>query len=321
MLKTRLDNQEGLYRDLKTYHSLQHAASWTPMRDEFGVRDPNYNISRSTLDSTRKRLLAQLRSAGFKDVEEFERSISEFLSTFQKAALAIALGLLARYEQALQKENNRYQNRSNAEALHQALGQTRAREYYNQATASERGARSIRPDPDLHRYMPGELKMKADLQQRASGALRLAEAELAKAAGAHPLLRNKDLDRERLVNASQTEVQSVMLAYIQARRKDVAETRKNLTENPALVFKLDALLRATYEAVGISPGSIHDLIVQDRIRSIQGQEALITLALGVLALAAGLLSAGGGTVAVLALGVSVGIGAGEALLALKHYEI
>ncbi|MFY0528697.1 hypothetical protein ACN28I_37875 [Archangium gephyra] len=321
MLKTRLDNQEGLYRELKAYYSLQHSASWTPSRDEFGVRDPNHNITRSTLDSTRRRVLAQLRSAGFKDVEDFERSISEFLSSFQKAALAISLGMLASYEQVLQKEKSRYLNRSNAMALHQALSHTRAREYYSQAVAAERDARSIRPDPDLHRYMPGEFKMKVDSQQRASEARRLAEVEFAKAAEAHPLLRNKDLERESLANASPAEVQSVMLDYIQARLKDVAETRKNLTGNSVLVFKLDALLRATYAVIGIASGSIYDLILQDRIRSIQGQEAIIALALGVLALAAGLLSAGGGTVAVLAVGAGVGIGVGDALMALRQYEI
>lgn len=321
MLQGRLDNQEGLYRALKTYYSLQHSASWTPLRDGFGIRDPNYNISRSTLDSARRRLLAQLRSAGFKDIEEMERSINEFLSTFQEVALAISLGMLARYEQALQEENSRYKTRSNAMALHQTLLQTRAREYYNQAAAAERNARSIRPDPGLHRYMPGALKMKANSQQRASEARRLAEVELAKAAEAHPLLHDKDLDGERLANASPAEIQSVLLGYIEARRKDVVETRKNLTGNSVLVFKLDAILRTTYAAAGIAPGSIHDLIVQDRIRSIQGQETIITLVLGVLALAAGLLSGGGGTVAVLALGMSVGISVGDALMALRQYEI
>jgi|GEM_PF-4064862 len=321
MFKTRLDNLEGLYRDIRAYHSLQNSASWIPMRDEFGVRDSNENLRRGSFDGTRQRVLAQLRSAGFKDIEDFERALLAFLTSFQEAALAIALDLLSRYEHVLQKENSRYESRPTAVALHEALCQTRAKEYYDQLGASERDALSIRPEPELHRYTRGQLKMKLESKQRASEARRLAEAELAKVARSHPLLHHKDLDPRRLTHASPSEVQSVMLEYIQARRGDIEETRKNLTENPALIFKLDMILRATYDAAHLTPGSVQDHVIQDRIRSIQGQDALIAMAVGVLALAAGLLSGGGGAVAVVALGVSVGIGVGDALLALRQYEM
>jgi hypothetical protein len=305
-----------LVREFANYRSLQRSAS-IPRVDEFGIRDRD--DGRKMIAQQREQLATQLRAQGFAGIEDFERIHDEFLAAFQREAMALALNMLARYEQLLQREHGKYQNASNAVALYQALGG--ARKHHQQAVEHERRARVLQFDPDLHRPLPAHFELNTQTLRQAAEFRRLAGLELGKFSGAHPLLKNKDFNRWYLLEASQEAVQSVMLTYIRTHQKNIVETRKNLSAHPALIFKLNVVLKASYEVQDISPGSTCDLIIQEHIRVIQGKETSIKLALGVLAIAAGLLTLGGGTIAVVAGGVSLGLGTLDVLVSLQQYEL
>ncbi|HYR06273.1 MAG TPA: hypothetical protein VEQ60_00800, partial [Longimicrobium sp.] len=108
--------------------------------------------------------------------------------------------------------------------------------------------------------------------------------------------------------------------YIDARREDIGDTRENLASNPRMIYRLDTLLQASYQAQNIQRDSIFDLIVRDRARDVAVSHAILGVALAVLAIAAGLLTAGGGTVAVVAAGVGLGLGAWSVLDEYREYE-
>jgi len=138
---------------------------------------------------------------------------------------------------------------------------------------------------------------------------------------AHPLVGNPDFDRERLAHASKSEVRALMLGYIAARRKDIADTRKSLEAKPTMIYGLDALLSASYQAHNIKSGTTFDKIIRNHISDVHWSEAIPQLILAVIAIAAGLLTGGGGAVAILAGGTALGIGSYQVIEEFRRYEM
>jgi hypothetical protein len=142
------------------------------------------------------------------------------------------------------------------------------------------------------------------------------------AATSDPLVANSDFDRQQLARAaSPGDVQSMMLDYIAARRRDIGATRRALADKPTMIYGLDVLLEASYQAQNIGPGSLRLRIIRDHMDDIHWAEAIPQLVLGVIAFAAGLLTAGGGTVAVLGAAAALGIGAYQAVEEFRRYEV
>jgi hypothetical protein len=112
-----------------------------------------------------------------------------------------------------------------------------------------------------------------------------------------------------------------MLDYIAARKKDIAETRQNLKDKPTMIYGLDTLLQTSYQAQNIQSGTIYYKIIRDHISDVHWSEAIPQIILAVIALAAGLFTGGGGTVAVLAAGTALGIGAYQAVEEFRRYEM
>ena len=319
-IKTRLFGMKTLYAKYKEYRALQGASS-LPSRDEFGVRDPNVYEFRESFKKSEADLISGLKRAGFGSIADFERTIREYEAAFEKETVAIALDMLARYEHVLYEEEKKYRDPANVAALHASLGKTKAKQRYLESEAYRRQAAMIHPDPDTHDYMPGELTEKVELQSKASEARAEGEKEVRSLSGEHPLLQNQDFPHEELARADADSVRSVLVEYIEARKEDIRETRENLTEDPELVYKLDKLLKASYQAQGITPDSIYDQVIQDRVREVKVDETVRRLALAVFAIAIGLLTFGGGTVAVLAAGASLAISAYDVAETIREYEV
>ena len=205
--------------------------------------------------------------------------------------------------------------------MFQSLSQTKAKERYREAAEHKEVARNILPDPELHRYFAGEFEMKMQEEALARSARAEAEAEFKGATSGHPLLANRDFPREGLTRAGAGDVQSILLDYIRARRDDIGRTRAHLTKTPHMIFGLDDLLKISYQVQEITPGSIFDLIVRDRIRDDTISDIIWKIVIAVIALALGILSFGTGTIAVLAAVGAFGISAYQAIQEYREYEI
>jgi hypothetical protein len=319
-LEARLHGLGGAWHQLEAMRSLEATARSLPARDSFGVGDPEKVLAWESAAQQRAELVRSLRRQGFTSVEEFERTLAEHAAVLREDALALAEELLSRYEQVLRKEEERYQSAQAAAQLHGALRQTQTKLHYKQAREHEAEALQWGPDAELHRQLPGHREQQQVYERLAARARQQAEAEVRRIAAQHPLLAQQDFERERLVEAAPEQVQGLLRAYIKARLRDVAATRESLERQPELVYKLDRLLATLCIIQGIEEGSTGDLLLRARVRELEEQERGLTLVVTVLALAAGLLSAGSGTAGVLAAGVGLGLGAYDVVEQLRQYE-
>jgi hypothetical protein len=269
-----------------------------------------------TLNKIRAELEVDLIKAGFPGgIPDFKKFIHDYENLFERETLAIARIMLDRYEHLLWTEEQRYQNPKMADDLYQTVGQTKARAEYEEAD-------KIRSE---HAQIPWTLEESAE-QSYWSGqrkeALARGEHNILSASAAHPLIGNSDFDRERLARASSKgDVQSLMLTYIAERKKNIADTRKNLTDKPTMIYGLVTLLEASFQVQNIQNGTIYYRIIQDHKEDVHWSEAIPQIILAVIAVAAGLLSGVGGAIAVLATGSLLGIGAYQAIDEFRRYEM
>jgi hypothetical protein len=320
--KASLVGLKELYLKLKEYRSAEKTvvvAPSSPHAMEAAVRAQQYAMD--TAARLKAELSANLPRYDFVDIAAFEQAIQNYRAAFERETVDIAHDLLQRYEHTLHREERRYNDPHTVAALAGALSRSQARQRYRSASGAKGLAETIHPGPDMPHYLPGELTRKMQYQEEAKEQRRLGEAEVARAATGHPLVAQKDFDRERLAMADPGEVRGVMMGYIEARRKDLATTRGHLATKPQVIYKLDVLLERSYEAQGIEKGSIFDLIVQDRRNEIHISETIRNIVLAVISLAIGALTFGTGTVAMLAAGVVFGISAYQALQEFHEYEV
>jgi hypothetical protein len=318
--KTRIYGLDQVYQLYKSWKAVRGVARMTPSVDEFGVRDPNANLMRDEAKRLEADLTASLERYGFKSIPDFEQAVHDYEDAFARETVAIAFDMLARYDHVLYEEEKKFRDPSAARALADRVGQTQARTHYLEAVRESQEAEYILPDPDLHGYLPGELEEKLEHRRKASEVRVAGEAEV-KGATTDPLVSNNDFDREALARANPADVQALMLDYIAARRNDIRQTRANLQDDHELIYKLDDLLKASFESQQISPGTIYDLVIKDKIHDVHVGEAIIKIAVAVFAVAIGLLTFGTGTVAVLAAVATFGISSYQAYQAYREYEV
>ena len=272
-----------------------------------------------TINNMRAELEADLVTAGFPGgIADFEKLIRDYEQVFERETLAIARVMLDQYEHQLSEEEQKYQNLAAAGSLYNAVSQSQARQRYREAEEETMSAWRSAPPAGAAVPLPhveAKFAKAAELRKQA-------EAEVTGAAGSHPLVQNSDFDRKRLAHAADpSEVQSIMLDYIAARKKDIATTRQNLAEKPTMIYGLDMLLKASFQAQNLQSGTIYEKIVRNHISDVHWAEAIPQIVLAVIAVAAGLLTGVGGVGAVLAAGTLTLTGAYQAFEEYRRYEM
>ena len=91
------------------------------------------------------------------------------------------------------------------------------------------------------------------------------------------------------------------------RLADIKKTRVNLLDDNDVIFKLNRIVELTRQELRVTPGSVYEMAIQDYREHIAISELIVQLATGALAIGLGLLSFGGGTVAVVAGGAALGL--------------
>ncbi|HEX6178678.1 MAG TPA: hypothetical protein VF057_09990, partial [Thermoanaerobaculia bacterium] len=313
-LETKIFRLDEFYRRYREYRDLQSSGA------TLGALGRNNAQAAGTALGTlwvandaRKELDADLIKAGYPGgVADLEKLIADYSAVFDRETHAVAKVLLDQYEHKLWIEEQKYQKTGVAESLHRAVQPARA-EYEEADKIRSEHASSVSFSLD-------DMAEQAYWVGKRNEALGRAEGHMSAAAGAHPLVANRDFEREKLAKASQVGMKSKMLDYIAARKKDIAETRKNLAENPRMIFGLDDLLKASKIAQRIQPGTLYDKIISDHIKDEAWKDVIPQLILAVIAVAAGFLTGGGGALAVIGAGTVLGIGAYQAIDEFRRYE-
>ncbi|MCY7358506.1 MAG: DUF4157 domain-containing protein, partial [Rudanella sp.] len=292
-IKQQLFGLDSVYGQYRSYRSLLTTTSISAGAGAMGAGTALG--SQPTLNRMRDDLTANLQRYGFSSIAVFEQTIQTFETAFRSEAVLIARDMLDRYEHVLVEQYERYQNTAETTNLHQQLQP--ARQHYQQAN-------QIREDhPDMP-YTPDEAAASDYWQGQFREAQFQGQQSVSGLASTQPLLADRSMSAETLALTGPDRIQSFMLGYIRDRRADVATTRRNLVSTPDMIFELPPLLQAAYREQNIQPGSIYHQIIQHHISERHTQQMILSLGLAVFALAAGLLSGGTGTVAVLGAGTA-----------------
>lgn len=317
-IETRLYHLEALYERYRQYKSL---LKQTGLQAAMGASSPEALGAslgaQPTLNGMRAQLEADLKTGGFPGgISEFEKLIGQYEAVFERETLAIAEVMLDQYAHRLFEQEESYRQSSKAADLHMALSASQVERDYARAETLDQEIAAGAATPDGILLPPDALKAR-----ERSEALGRAESKMARIATEHPLVGNQDFDREKLARASSKgDVQSRMLSYIADRKADIESTRRHLKSTPAMVYGLDNLLKASCALQNIHSGTVYEKIIRDHIQDVHLAQVIPQVVLGVVAIAAGLLSGGTGTVAVLATGTVLGIGAYQAIDEFRRYE-
>jgi Domain of unknown function (DUF4157) len=241
-----------------------------------------------------------------------------FTQFFQDHAVNVAYSMLQTNELLIQGERDRYAGDANAGgtaelaaalAPHQAtLKQAQAdRAYAAGTTKSYGGGRGV-----------VVTEKPADAAQKEAAAT-AAEDSVRKALVARfPVLADPDVKAWHLTEPGDV-LQSNLLRILDGRLGDVRKTRGALLEKPSRVWDFDNAIKAARADLDIVDGSIFDLMIKDAIAKKEREELFTNLLVGALAIGLGLLSFGGGTVAVLGAIGGAAVSTGSAYLHIQKY--
>ncbi len=322
VLTTRLNRLDTLYDRYRSYKReliSSAASSMASTQSPSGgqMMPPSNPLGNMVyVEMLRTELNADLVTAGFPGgINEFEQFINDYIRVFESETRALATVMLDQYENQLWKEEKRFQNSAESGPMHQSMSASDAKGDYDEAN-------KIR---DEHASIPWTMEEMAEQSYwigKRNQALTRGKTKVTTAANAPSFVNNKDFDQEKLARASsQGEVQNIILGYIAARKEDVKKTRGSLKSKPNMIYGLDMLLKASYSSQNIQDGTIYRKIIADHKNDVHWVEIIPELVLAVIAIGAGLLSAGTGTVAVLAAGTMLGIGAYQAVEEFRRYEM
>lgn len=314
-IETRLYGLDELYSRYRQYLSLlKTSATLANTQDPQGAGTAMG--MQSTLNEMREELDRDLRIAGFNGgLAEFEEMIRQYEQVFEKETLALANVLLDQYERRLMLEERRYTDDNTITALHGAIAASGARADYD-------NAEKIRNEHASGAFFsPDDVEREAYWLQKYHEAGNRADSAVRSASSGHETIQEKEFDRKKLAAASPQEVRAVLLDYLAQRRADIETTRKGLAEDPTMIYGLDLLLQASYQTLGLQHGTLRERIITDHIEDVNWKKVIDTVVLAVVAIAAGLVSAGGGTYAILGGSVALGIGSYQALEEFRRYEM
>ena len=287
-------------------------------------------------DDLKTELEASLKSHGFTGgIPEFDTYVKTFLAGFETQSSKIVSDLLQKYAGRMYHEGERYQDQKQVSALHAKLGGVRTNhsivqdknkimdeEYHKQDAARERsrlpGQGGTTPEP-TPRFKQAE--------QEAIAARDAAKAEIKGLEHDHPIFQNDDalpldkrIDKVALATASETSLQGVLLGHIAKRGEAIQEAREELDGKPELIYRMDRLMPQFYAQQGIQPGSIHDLIIQDKLKEDRIKKIVVGILLAIVAIALTVVSLGTATPALVAAGAAAGAFSISAYQAYEEYK-
>ena len=328
---TKLVGLEEVYKKYQLYQSLVTSGSMSAIGAGIPGGGGNVGggivISREA-EKLRQELEVDVKAHGFSGLDDFRAWIARFEQAFEKESVNIALDLLGKLAGNLFKEQERYRDPAQVSALHQKLGGMRSAyaELETHAAIYNEWVRT----KDQHR-IPGQghLHPKStraeamEAKQRAEAAKAKAMAQYEDVAADHPILEeeglpdDKKLDKVALAKAGERELGGILQAQISRRMSDIGEAKGQIEGRHELIYKMDKLLPQFYAQQGIKPGSIHDLIIQAKMRSDAVLKLVKGLAITIVAVAVAVVSLGTATPAIVAAGAA-GVGAG--ISAWQAYE-
>ena len=281
------ESMTGVYRD---YQQLQKLARLTP--NDFGdfkkaypegwerllnVGGPDYK------DELTARIEKQLQVYGIGGIPEFEKRIELFETAFRAYSVHTGLHLMEEAYRVcdrflVEAQNVQYSTGWNEKGKIMAASlQPERKALQDRVEAAEEHAdKTVRK---LMNSLPWETQSPEDFEAEMKAAKAEKTGALDQVAALlpqFPFIGWPDFPRERLLNKTDpSDVMDLVIWYLIEHKVAIKKARQDLESKPKRVYKLDILLHVSKEKLGISEGSIFDLIVADEEEA-ASQDSLIS---------------------------------------------
>jgi hypothetical protein len=334
-LQTKLAGMDEFYKRYRTMKDLLKSgamASGAAMSGYPGAGGVGLVVGNKGIEVYNE-LSKEVKRYGFADLTAFEKWVKDYEKAFERESVNIAQDVLKRFSGKLFKESQRYSDPAEVAALHQKLAGVRAQYQTFEANVQFMKDAAVGRKTDANR-LPGQGHVppktrQADVEaarKRAEAAKAAAQAEVKGLAGEYPIFQEdglpegKRVNKEALAKADATTLAGVLQGHIQARMGDVKEASDNIADKPELIYKMDKLMPQFYAQQGIRSGSVHDMIIQDKMRSDAILKMVKGIALAIVAIALAVVTFGTATPAIIAAGAAIGGATIGIYSALDEYE-
>jgi len=293
-IMTRLEGQKNLYEQVKSYKALtRRMFTPRPRSESLPYSDPG---AKESYEAAGKSLNDALKAAGFDSIQIFDDAITAYIGVFRRRAVELTLLTLQASERAVTQERQRYEQQATNDTLFAQLAPMR-----QATTEANQAFRQAMPTPqqlktDSTNRLPSQVAAADRFREREAQA----QQERDKFAISYPSLKDPELRTQALNVESAQELGALLRRNADDRLNSIQKTRVRVLNENEAVFKLDRIVAMTRQELGVAPGSAHDMAIKDYADEIKGFETFVQIAVGALALGLGLLTFGGGTVAVLA---------------------
>ena len=310
----RLRGQESLYQQVKSFKQLDKDM-FTPSTKS-GTLPYARPGNKEKFEAAEASLNSALAAAKFSSVDQFDDAVRAYLDLFRKRAVELTLLALRESERVVATEKQRYQDAAENQKLFDAL-------------APSRKAQQVHEEA-FHRALPSVMQLKTESMRTTEGQLAAAveskvkgeeaETERQKLAGAYPILKDPKLRTSELNAADAAALGEVLRSDADARLGDILKTRVNVVDDNDRIFQLDRIVALTRQELGVTPNSIYDAIITDYKSQLAAKDFGIAIALAALAIGLGVLTFGGGTIAVLAAGGALALSVYQAGEEIEKYS-
>lgn len=327
-----LEEVYQLYLRFLSHSTIEATQPGVRIAEEIGKK-AGFEVE--TSDDLRKQLEAQLARYKFASIAEFAAYIAKFEDAFEEGAARVALDVLEKYAGRLYKEQQRYQDPYEVQILYGKLGgfraqyavfENNARIWNDYAAQHNRDVQQegIAGNGTIHASPP--TREQAGAFEKATAAMAQAQATIQALSSQYPIFAEDDLpvdkrlDKSRLAQASENQLAGVLLSHIADRTAVVNEARSQIEGKHELIYKMDKLMPAFYARMDVRPGSIHDMIIRDKMRGDAIKKLVVGIVLAIVAIALSVISFGTATPALVAAGASIGAAGIGTFMALDEYE-
>jgi hypothetical protein len=282
---------------------------WTPA---MGQHPEAARFHRNTLRPLEERRLIALSEAGLSE-ESWAQTKASFQGLFHAHALRTAHAMLKDSARVVEAERTRYRAPTELEALRRDI-----------APLVEKEREVVRLTRSYAAEARRELNVKgisetADGLTRAEAALKTLRAEIAQSKN-YPILLEPTLDLEALA-AGPREARAEIDRAAAARLADVEAMHQHLDDDTSLVFRLDRVVEAAKDSMGLVAGSAGESLVRAETTRREETNTRWNAAVAAVAVALGLLTGVGGAFGLAASTLGTSLGVMSSLDSLAQYRI
>lgn len=321
-IHTKLLGLEEIYKKYRLYLTLLKSGAGLAIAGRYGGGAGGGIVTAREAMKVRAEVETQLQAHGFAGVTEFEEFIEKFERAFEAGAANIAKDVLGKYAGKLFKEQERYENPVEISALHKSLGGVRTKQAELESGEQEVQS-AIRAFPpaggggSIFTDRLNKATQKRDTAQKELGAEVSSLGKTSPVFEEEGLPDDKKINKPALAKASEADLHGLVKAQIARRMKDIEEAKAQIDDKPELIYKMEKLLPHFYAQLGVQPGSIHDMIIQDKMKSDVIMKVAKGIATAIVAIALAVVTFGTATPAIIAAGAAI---AGAGLGVYQAYE-